>query len=968
MKQLLFVVAFIVSLSTTSTSQEHSIAREWNEILLESIRNDFARPTVHARNLWHTSVMMYDLWAITHNGSAKPFFLGNTVGGFEFPFEGFSSSNPEEDVRIAICYAMYHLINSRFSGSPGYIDVIQPLIREKMDEENLNRFLTSTDYQSGDPVALGIYIAQQVIDFGYQDGSWEEGDYGNRFYEPVNEPLIMEFSGNPDVLDPNRWQPLTLEFFIDQGGNPQSLSTPNFLGPEWGQVTAFSLTEDDMTPYERDGFTYKVYHDPGPPPLVDLDEKTVSSEEFLWGFNMVSAWSSHLDPADGVMIDISPGASGNQNELPTAFSEYPDFYNYTEGGDPSEGRPLNPHTGQPYEPNMVFRGDYTRVLAEFWADGPESETPPGHWFTLLNGVTDHPELVKKYKGVAQINDDLEWDVKSYFMLGGAMHDCAVTAWGIKGWYDYVRPVSAIRAMAERGQSTIENLPNYHPGGLPLIDGFSEMIVAGDPLAGFTGENIGGVKVYAWKGPQFIDDPETDVAGVGWILAKNWWPYQRPTFVTPNFAGYISGHSTFSRAAAEILTAFTGDEYFPGGVGEFVAEKDNFLVFEKGPSEDVVLQWATYRDASDQTSLSRIWGGIHPPADDIPGRLIGMQIAADVVTLSEQYFFNDLDEDGFYDYVDCDDNNPDINPNIPETCDGIDNNCSGIIDEGLQLYTYFIDEDGDGYGTANTPVDTCRSMPIAGFVDNNLDCNDTDPMVNPDIEETCDGIDNNCSGVIDEGLALFTYYRDEDQDGYGDVNVPVDTCRSMPILGYVINSLDCNDTDADINPDILEICDGVDNDCNGSIDDGLVVYRYYFDQDLDGYGNLAVFQDTCITYSPEGYVPDSLDCNDNDMLINPGVEDIADNGVDEDCTGYDLYKISRIYPNPVSSRMTVHFDSSDPISYRLYDNAGQLVMKQELSYSDNFFEMDLSDLAAGIYYFRIVDEQGEELYTESVFRR
>jgi len=108
-------------------------------------------------------------------------------------------------------------------------------------------------------------------------------------------------------------------------------------------------------------------------------------------------------------------------------------------------------------------------------------------------------------------------------------------------------------------------------------------------------------------------------------------------VTPPFAGYVSGHSTFSRAAAEILTAFTGDPFFPGGMGEFVALKDEFLTVEEGPSVDIVLQWATYRDASDQTSLSRIWGGIHPPMDDIPGRRIGIQIAEDVMTRVDRYF-------------------------------------------------------------------------------------------------------------------------------------------------------------------------------------------------------------------------------------------------------------------------------------------------------------------------------------------
>ena len=218
-----------------------------------------------------------------------------------------------------------------------------------------------------------------------------------------------------------------------------------------------------------------------------------------------------------------------------------------------------------------------------------------------------------------------------------MHDSAVNTWGIKGYYDYVRPISALRYMAGKGQSSNASLPSYDPHGLPLIPGLIEIIDTGDPLAGFANENLGKIKVYAWRGPDYITDPETDVAGVGWILASRWWPYQRATFVTPPFAGYVSGHSTFSRAAAETLTMLTGDEYFPGGMGTFDMEQNNFLFFEQGPSENMTLQWATYRDASDQTSLSRIWGGIHPPIDDIRGRIIGEKIGIEAFNLSLNYF-------------------------------------------------------------------------------------------------------------------------------------------------------------------------------------------------------------------------------------------------------------------------------------------------------------------------------------------
>lgn len=115
-------------------------------------------------------------------------------------------------------------------------------------------------------------------------------------------------------------------------------------------------------------------------------------------FLLVSIWQSHHDPDDGVMWDISPASSGNNPPLPQSVNEYRDFYNLFDGGDPGKGWDRNPVTGLPYEPQIVPRADYARVLAEFWADGPASETPPGHWFTILNYVNDHPLLEKRFRG------------------------------------------------------------------------------------------------------------------------------------------------------------------------------------------------------------------------------------------------------------------------------------------------------------------------------------------------------------------------------------------------------------------------------------------------------------------------------------------------------------------------------------------------------------------------------------------
>ncbi len=627
---------------------QHSVARQWNEVLLESIRNDFARPPVHARNLFHLSAAMYDAWAVFEEDH-QTYFLGKEIDGFPFPFDGMPMP---ADIRAsqeeAISYAAFRLLQHRFKKSPGFSESDQ-LMRDLFAELNYDTTFNSRDYSTGSAAALGNYLAFKIIEFGFQDGANEVNDYANQYYFPVNFPFLPEDPGNgiPESPGngffrfPNRWQPIAFSVFIDQAGNPIPDEAPAFQSPEWGNVIPFSLQEEDAVVYERFGFPYKVFHDPGEPCLINVDQPDASSDEYMWGFSLVSIWGAHLDPNDGVMWDISPASIGNVQDFPTTIPGLRDFYDLLEGGDPSPGHELNPHTGQPYEPQIVPRADYARVLAEFWADGPDSETPPGHWFTILNYVSDHPELEKRFKGEGEILDDLEWDVKAYFTLGGAMHDAAIAAWSIKGWYDYVRPISAIRSMAVRGQSSDPNELSYHQAGIPLVEGYIEIVKPGDPLAGRDNENVGKIKLYTWRSPEYIDNPETDAAGVGWILGENWWPFQRPTFITPPFAGYVSGHSTFSRAAAEVLTLVTGDPFFPGGMGTFLAKKNEFLVFEEGPSVDIELQWATYRDASDQTSLSRIWGGIHPPVDDIPGRLIGREVGIDAFQYAESYFASEL---------------------------------------------------------------------------------------------------------------------------------------------------------------------------------------------------------------------------------------------------------------------------------------------------------------------------------------
>lgn len=612
MKVLLRSFALILAvLLLPATVGAQTTARQWNDELLEAIRHDLARPTVHARNLFHTSIAMWDAWA-AYDEYAHTYLHHERATAVDV-----AAARDE-----AISHAAYRILSARFATSVGAATTI-PALDAKMLALGYDKDFTSE--VGNTPAAVGNRIAATVLAFGATDGANEANDYVNQFYLPVNPPVLPALPGNPDIVDPNRWQPIALDFFVDQAGNPIPGGYPEFLSPEWGIVTPFALSVSDLTIYNRGGFDYWVYHDPGPPPEFG----GATHDEYHTTFEQVLDWSSLLDPTDGVMIDIGPGARGNN----------------TLGTNDGTGYALNPTTGLPYAPNVVPAGDYYRILAEFWADGPDSETPPGHWFTLANYVTDHPLHESRMGGVGPVLDPLEWDVKLYLTLGGAMHDVAVSAWGTKGWYDYVRPVSVLRFLADLGQRTDPLELSYHPDGIALDPGRVEVVTLAtvapgerhEHLAGVANENVGKIAARAWRGPDYIADPATDQAGVGWILVEDWWPYQRPSFVTPPFAGYVSGHSTYSRAAAEVLTQLTGDPYFPGGLGEFQAPQNDFLVFEEGPSVDVTLQWAKYYDAADECSLSRIYGGIHPPADDIPGRFMGAEMGPDAVAKAMDIF-------------------------------------------------------------------------------------------------------------------------------------------------------------------------------------------------------------------------------------------------------------------------------------------------------------------------------------------
>jgi ASPIC/UnbV protein/uncharacterized protein DUF6851/VCBS repeat protein len=560
-----------------------SVARVWDEAVLGAIRRDVPAPTTHARNLFHLSAAMWDAWAA----------YDRTAVGY-FSREKRRAPDVQSARETAISYAAYRILLWRYAQGAGLQTTFDALTAT-MTSLCLSPGFAS---QKGDsPAALGNRIAAAVINAGLVDGSLERQHYADAGYRAVNEPLVVARPG-ATMHDATFWQPLALDQIIAQNGIAVPGRVQSFIGAQWGHVRSFAL------PASKKGLPI----DPGKPAALGVPE----TEAYKQAAVEVIRASSELDANDETAIDIGPGARGD-NPL---------------GTNSGNGHEVNPVTGRPYAPNLVRRADFARVVTEFWADGPSSETPPGHWNVLANQVSDSPFLAARV-GAGAANR-LKWDVRLYLALNGAVHDAAIAAWGIKRVYNSVRPISMIRYLAGKGQSTDAAGPAYDREGLPLVPGLIEVVTTASSAPGqrhaTLSGHVGEVAVRFWRGK----------AGVGWELGVNWTTYQRSTFVTPAFPGYVSGHSTFSRAAAEVMTGITGSPYFPGGLFEETFTPGH-LQLEQGPSAPVTLQSATYYDAADQAGISRIYGGIHVTADDFGGRRVGSTVGKRAWALAQRYF-------------------------------------------------------------------------------------------------------------------------------------------------------------------------------------------------------------------------------------------------------------------------------------------------------------------------------------------
>ncbi len=295
--------------------------------------------------------------------------------------------------------------------------------------------------------------------------------------------------------------------------------------------------------------------------------------------------------------------------------------------------------------------------------------------------------------------------------------------------------------------------------------------------------------------------------------------------------------------------------------------------------------------ADNTDCDDANADVHPGATEICDGLDNNCVGGVDEGLTLNTFYRDADGDGHGDpdvttsacaapvgWVtssdDCDDTSAVKFPGNPELCDGLDNDCNGIVDDGA-TNTYYRDDDGDGHGDPAVTAQACAPPP--GYVASSDDCDDTSAAKFPGNPEICDGLDNNCNDVIDEG-ATTTYYRDADGDGYGDATITTSACAPPP--GYVTNDGDCDDTSNAKFPGNPELCDGLDNDCDGAVDEGVST-RYYRDADNDGVGSNT--ESTWACSRPPGYVTFAGDCDDANATVYSGAPELCD-GLDNNCDG------------------------------------------------------------------------------------
>ena len=420
-----------------------SVAMQWNEELLFSLRGGRLGPPMTARAIAIVHTCLYDAWACYDD-------VANTtqVGVTRRPAAERTRANQER----ALSYAAFRALSNLFPDD---------FVRLSQRLESLGYSASDATEQADSPTGVGNHCARLIIEGRAVDGANQAKGYADTTgYVPVNTPDVIN--------DPSQWQPLRFA----------NGKAPSYIAPHWGKVRPFALAS---------GSSLR----PSAPP-------SYGSAEYLRQVQQLLGYYTHLTETH-------------------------------------------------------------KAIAEYWADGPGSVLPPGHWLLFADWVSQRD------------GHTLDQDVKLLFLVGNAMMDAGIVAWDAKRAYNTSRPITAIRSF-----------------------------MAGREVVGYAGPD---------QGLQRMD-------------GRAWMPYQSPNFVTPPFPEYVSGHSAFSAAAAEILKRFTSSDVFGKGVTVPVGA----LAFESNsPSQPITLSWTTFSEAADQAGISRLYGGIHFESGDLTGRQLGRRI-------------------------------------------------------------------------------------------------------------------------------------------------------------------------------------------------------------------------------------------------------------------------------------------------------------------------------------------------------
>lgn len=498
----------------------------WNEAMLAAVRHGPPRPTVIARSLYMVHAAIYDAWT-AYDATAVPTALDPTLKRPE-------AEHTNANKGAAVSQAAYHMLLALFpnyeTNTYAFTNLLHSLGYEIVNEADPTT-----------PAGIGYMAAQAVLAERADDGANAANNYADitsntfpELYAAVNNPdPTADNAPGHAGFDANHWQPLRVPTGLRTSNEGWPIVDPNDSTSFQDQVF-LSPNWGDVTPFAlTSGSQFRPQRPPqagSTEPYTDALKQTMTNDE---------AYNQQVDE----ILELSANLTDKQ-----------------------------------------------KVIAEYWADGPRSETPPGHWNALAHGISFRDQHT------------IDEDVKMYFALNGAVFDSSIASWDAKRVYDYIRPASAIQ------------------------------------------HKYAGQTVNAWGGPDQGTQP---------ITGETWRPYQSLTFVTPPFAEYVSGHSTFSAAAAEVLTRFTGSNQFYDGITVLYDEDFNQdgipdllgqhivpiggNMFEGSPAEVVTLQWETFQDAADEAGISRRYGGIHFQDGDLFAREMGTQIGTQAFEVAEQYW-------------------------------------------------------------------------------------------------------------------------------------------------------------------------------------------------------------------------------------------------------------------------------------------------------------------------------------------